>query len=57
MRIEKEIRHVEAIKAQTLGEGFKPARLDNLARETHLDRKFERTLAMLVKLKELRTDR
>ena len=49
---------MEAIKAQTLGEGFKPKRLDNLARyEAHLDRKFERTLAMLVKLKELRTDR
>jgi hypothetical protein len=30
-------------------------RLEKLNRyETHLDRKFERTLAMLVKLKELR---
>lgn len=58
IRSDKEIRHVEAIKAQTLGEGFKPKRLDNLARyEAHLDRKFERTLAMLIKLKELRTDR
>lgn len=57
IRSEKEIRHVETIKAQTLGEGFKPKRLDNLARyEAHLDRKFERTLAMLVKLKELRVE-
>jgi hypothetical protein len=53
--IEKEARHHEAIKAQTLGEGLQPIRLLTLNRyETHLDRKFERTLAMLLKLKELR---
>jgi hypothetical protein len=51
----KQARHQAAIKAQTLGEGLQPHRLENLNRyETHLDRKFERTLAMLVKLKELR---
>lgn len=45
----------EAIKAQTLGEGLQAHRMDKLNRyETHLDRKFERTLAMLLKLKELR---
>jgi hypothetical protein len=45
----------EAIKAQTLGEGLQAHRLEKLNRyETHLDRKFERTLAMLLKLKELR---
>lgn len=53
--IEKEARHHEAIKAQTLGEGLQVYRLEKLNRyETHLDRKFERTLAMLLKLKELR---
>jgi len=53
--MEKEALHHQAIKAQTLGEGLKADRLDKLSRyETHLDRKFERTLAMLVRLKELR---
>lgn len=52
---EKEARHHEAIKAQTLGEGLQPHSLEKLTRyETHLDRKFERTLAMILKLKELR---
>lgn len=56
--MEKEARHHEAIKAQTLGEGLQVHRLEKLNRyETHLDRKFERTLAMLVKLKELRGGR
>lgn len=56
--MEKEARHHEAIKAQTLGEGLQVHRLEKLNRyETHLDRKFERTLAMLVKLKELRASR
>ena len=51
----KEARHHYAIKQQALGEGLRPAYLQNLCRyETHLDRKFERTLAMLLKLKELR---
>lgn len=44
-----------AIKAQTLGEGLRAHLLEKLNRyETHLDRKFERTLAMLLKLKDLR---
>jgi hypothetical protein len=38
-----------------LGEGLQAHRLENLNRyETHLDRKFGRTLAMLLKLKDLR---
>jgi hypothetical protein len=38
-----------------LGEGLRPHLLENLSRyETHLDRKFERTLAMILKLKDLR---
>lgn len=55
---EKEAIHHEAIKAQALGEGLQAYRLEKLSRyETHLDRKFERTLAMLIKLKELRRAR
>ena len=53
--MQKEAIHHEAIKAQIIGEGLQPAHLENLCRyETHLDRKFERTLAMLIKLKEMR---
>ena len=48
----------DAFKQQVFGESFKPDRLEKLARyETHLDRKLERTLAMLVKLQELRRQR
>ncbi|MER2517065.1 MAG: hypothetical protein ABTR92_11830 [Candidatus Accumulibacter phosphatis] len=56
MRVAVEIRQIPAIKAQTFGEGLQAYRLEKLNRyETHLDRKFERTLAMLLKLKELRS--
>ena len=52
---EKESRHHDAIVNQTIGEGLQAYRLEKLSRyETHLDRKFERTLAMLIKLKDLR---
>lgn len=51
----KEAEYTPAIKAQTLGEGLQAHLLEKLNRyETHLDRKFERTLAMLLKLKDLR---
>ncbi len=54
-RLVQEARFTPAIKAQTLGEGLQAHRLEKLNRyETHLDRKFERTLAMLLKLKDLR---
>ena len=53
---EKEARHHDAIVNQTIGEGLQAYRLEKLSRyETHLDRKFERTLAMLIKLKDLRS--
>lgn len=53
----QQARHATAIKAQTLGAGVQAHRLENLNRyETHLDRKFERTLAMLLKLKQLRSE-
>ncbi len=55
---EKEARHHEAIKNQALGEGLQAYKLEKLSRyETHLDRKFERSLGMLIKLKELRGSR
>ena len=55
---EKESRHHDAIVNQTIGEGLQAYTLEKLSRyETHLDRKFERTLAMLIKLKDLRSSR
>ena len=58
MTMEKEARHHEAIKTQMLGEGLQAFKLEKLNRyETHLDRKFERTLAMLLKLKDLNNGR
>ena len=52
---EKSARHHYAIVNQAIGEGFHAYKLEQISRyETHLDRKFERTLAMLVKLRELR---
>ena len=54
-RMVKDAEYTPAIKVQTLGEGLQAHRLEKLNRyETHLDRKFERTLAMLLKLKDLR---
>ena len=43
------------MRSQALGQALEPKRLETLARyEVHLDRKLERTLAMLLKLKDLR---
>lgn len=54
IRLVQEAEFTPAIKAQILGEGMQAQRLEKLNRyETHLDRKFERTLAMLLKLKDL----
>ncbi len=51
----KEAQYTPAIRAQTLGEGLRAHLLEKLNRyETHLDRKFERTLAMILKLRDLR---
>jgi len=56
--LEKEARHHDAIVNQALGEGLQAYKLLSVSRyETHLDRKFERTLAMLLKLKDLRSSR
>jgi hypothetical protein len=53
--IQNSISSQPAILVQTLGEGLQPSRLEKLSRyETHLDRKFERALAMPLKMKEMR---
>jgi hypothetical protein len=50
-----QLEHRPLIRAQAFGEAVDPERLDRLVRyEVHLDRKFERMLAMLLRLKDLR---
>ena len=49
------IENRQLIREQVLGEAFPSARLEQLSRyEVHLDRKFERMLAMLLRLQSLR---
>ena len=51
----REIERQCQVRAQALGEALDFERLDKVARyETHLDRKLGRTLAMLLKLQEMR---
>ena len=51
----QDLRNRHLIREQAYGEALNPDKLERLGRyEVHLDRKFERTLAMLLKLKELR---
>jgi len=50
-----EIEYRPLLRAQAFGEAVDPDRLERLARyEVHLDRKLERVLAMLLRLKDLR---
>jgi hypothetical protein len=52
----KELANRPLIREQAFGEALNPHKLERLGRyEVHLDRKLERTLAMLLKLKELRS--
>jgi hypothetical protein len=52
----KELANRPLIREQAFGEALDPHKLERLGRyEVHLDRKLERTLAMLLKLKELRS--
>ena len=52
----KELSNRHLIREQAFGESLDPDKLERLARyEVHLDRKLERSLAMLFRLKELRT--
>jgi hypothetical protein len=51
----KELANRPLIREQAFGESLDPDKLERLGRyEVHLDRKLERTLAMLLRLKELR---
>ena len=51
----KELANRPLIREQAFGESLDPDKLQPLGRyEVHLDRKFERTLAMLLRLKGLR---
>jgi hypothetical protein len=53
----KELENRPLIRAQALGEAFDPNKLGQLARyEVHLDRKLERMLSMLLRLKDLRPE-
>ena len=53
----KELENRQLIRDQAYGESFDPDKLVRLARyETHLDRKLERILGMLIRLQDLRQD-
>ena len=50
-----ELEHRDAIKEQAFGSAYATKRLEDTARyEVNLDRKLERTLSMLIRLRELR---
>lgn len=52
-----ELEHRDAIREQAFGVAYASGKLEGLARyETHLDRKLERTLSALFRLRELRKD-
>ena len=56
-QIHWEATHQTAIKAQILGKSLQTIQFQPLNRyETHLDPKFERTLSMLLKIRQLRTE-
>ena len=51
----KELANRPLIREQAFGEALDPDKLERLSRyEVHLDRKFERMLSMLIRLKDLR---
>ena len=51
----KELENRSLIRTQAFGQSLDPDKLSRLARyEVHLDRKLERTLSMLLRLKDLR---
>lgn len=51
----KELSNRPLIREHAFGEAFDPGKLERLGRyEVHLDRKLERTLAMLIRLQDLR---
>jgi hypothetical protein len=55
VRRQMELESKELIREQSIGEALKPCEFDGLVRyEIHLDRKLERMLTVLLRLKELR---
>lgn len=51
----QELEHQPLVRIQALGESLDPDRLERLGRyEVHLDRKLERTLSMLIRLRDIR---
>jgi hypothetical protein len=53
----KELANRPLIREQAFGESLDPDKLERLGRyEVHLDRKLERMLAMLLRLKDLRQE-
>lgn len=57
VRRRKELESRKLIRAQAFGQSLDPDKLTSLARyEVHLDRKLERTLAMLLRLQDLRKE-
>ena len=51
----RDLANCPLIREQAFGESFDPDRLEKLGRyEVHLDRKLERMLTMLLRLKDLR---
>ena len=49
------VEHRDMIREQAFGQAYASGKLEGLARyETHLDRKFERTLSVFFRLRELR---
>jgi hypothetical protein len=55
VRRQMELESYEIIREQSIGEALRPSDFDGLIRyEVHLDRKLERMLAMLLRLKDLR---
>ena len=52
----KDLANRPLIREQAFGEALDPDKLERVGRyEVHLDRKLERTLTMLLRLKDLRT--
>ena len=53
----RELEYRPLVQEQAFGESLDPDKLERLARyEVHLDRKLERVLTMLFRLKDLRQD-
>ena len=53
--VRKELSNRPLIREQAFGEALDPDKLERLGRyEVHLDRKLERMLAMLIRLKDIR---